>query len=287
MRKIAFSKILLLFFMILTISFLGFSKEKEFKSHWADSHIKIDGYNDDWTEVALASEKKVKVDYCFKNDAENLYVLFIFKDPKYLSSISTTGITLWFNSEGKKKKNYGIKFIQKRISAEALISRLEKEKGPLPEEEKEEIRGNPSYLINDTEIINKQSKSRSQSSENSKIKPAVFRVAKQQNSLVFEFAIHLKGMMEQAPAMGIEPGKKVKVGFEWGGMTKEMKSEVMRRSASLERSRSSTGDTTDNRANAGAGSSVPMGLLSGPKEYSFWVDVQLAQKLLSFARFLK
>ena len=264
--------------MILTISFLGFSKKKEFKSHWADSHIKIDGYNNDWAEAVLAVEKKVKVDYSFKNDAENLYILFIFKDPKYLSSISSTGLTLWFNSEGKKKKNYGIKFIQKRISAEALISRLEKEKGPLPEDEKKEILGNPSYLVNDTEIINKKSKSRSQSSESSKIKPAVFRVVKQQNSLVFEFAIHLKEMMEQVPVMKIEPGKKVKIGFEWGGMTKEMKSEVMRRSASLERSRSTGGDAADNKASAGAGSSVPMGLLSGPKQYSFWVDVQLAQK---------
>ena len=278
MKKAAFVKEILLLFLILTISFLGFSKEKEFKSHWVSSPVKIDGAKNDWAENALASEKKVKVDYAFKNDAENLYVLFIFKDPKYLSSISATGMTFWFNSEGKKKKNYGIKFMQKRISADELISRLEKEKGPLPEEEKKEIRNNPSYLINDTEIINKKSESRSQAYESSEIKPAVFRVMKQQKSLVFEFAISMKRMKEQAPGMGIEPGKKVKVGFEWGGMTKEMKAEVKRRSAALERSRSSGGDETDNRASAGAGRSVPMGVLSGPKKYSFWVDVQLAQQ---------
>jgi len=278
MKKAAFVKEILLLFLILTISFLSFSKEKEFKSHWVSSPVKIDGAKNDWAENAFASEKKVKVDYAFKNDAENLYVLFMFKDPKYLSSISATGMTFWFNSEGKKKKNYGIKFMQKRISADELISRLEKEKGPLPEDKKKEIRNNPSYLINDTEIINKKSKSRSQASESSEIKPAVFRVMKQQKSLVFEFAISIKRMKELAPGMGIEPGKKVKVGFEWGGMTKEMKAEAKRRSAALERSRSSGGDETDNRASAGAGRSVPMGVLSGPKKYSFWVDVQLAQK---------
>ena len=278
MKKTAFVKEILLLFLILTISSLSFSKEKEFKSHWVSSPVKIDGAKNDWAENALASEKKVKVDYAFKNDAENLYVLFIFKDPKYLSSISATGMTFWFNSEGKKKKNYGIKFMQKRISADELISRLEKEKGPLPEDKKKEIRNNPSYLINDTEIINKKSKSRSQASESSEIKPAVFRVMKQQKSLVFEFAISMKRMKEQAPGMRIEPGKKVKVGFEWGGMTKEMKAEVKRRSAALERSRSSGGDEADNRASAGAGRSVPMGVLSGPKKHSFWVDVQLAQQ---------
>jgi hypothetical protein len=278
MKRIVLVKEILLLLMILTISLSGFSKEKEIKSLWAASSIKIDGFKDDWAKVAFANEKKTKIDYAFKNDAENLYVLFIFKDPKYLSSISATGMTFWFNSEGKKKKNYGIKFMQKRISADALISRLEKEKGEVPEEEKTKIRKNPSYLINDTESINKKSKSRYQSSESSEIKPAVFRVMKQQKSLVFEFAINLKRMMEQAPGLGIEPGKKVKVGFEWGGMTKEMKAEVKRRSGALERSRSPSDDALSNRASEGAGSSVPMGIPSGPKKYSFWVDVQLAQQ---------
>ena len=276
MKRIAFAKEILLLLMILTISFSGFSKEKGVKSLWAASSVKIDGFKDDWAEVAVAAEKKVKIDYAFKNDAENLYVLYIFKDPKYLSSISLTGIMLWFNSEGKKKKNYGIKFMQKQISADALIARTEKEKGPLPEDQKKEIRNNPFYLINDIEIVNKKSKSRSQPSESSEIKPAAFRVMKQQNLLVFEFAIPLKRMMEQTSGVEIEPGKRVKVGFEWGGMTEEMKAEVRKRSAALERTRSTEGELTDDMK-AGAGSSVPMGLLSGPKKYSFWVDVQLAK----------
>ena len=188
-----------------------------------------------------------------------------------------TGITLWFNPEGKKKKNYGIKFIQKQISADALISRTEKEMGPLPEDKKKEIRNIPSYLINDTEIVNKKGESRPQPSESSEIKPAAFRVMKQQDLLVLEFAIPMKRMMEQTSGVGIEPGKRVKVGFEWGGMTEEMREEVRRRIAALERTRSSDTDATDNRAGAGVGSSVPMGLPSGPAKYLFWVDVQLVK----------
>jgi hypothetical protein len=85
-------------------------------------------------------------------------------------------------------------------------------------------------------------------------------------------------MREQTSEVGIEPGKRVKVGFEWGGMTEEMRADVKRGSAALERTRNSSSDPADNRAGAGVGSSVPMGLLSGPKKYSFWVDVQLAKK---------
>jgi hypothetical protein len=278
MRKKVLVKEILLVLMILTISFSGLSKEEEVKSYWTASPVRIDGFKDDWAGVALATEKKVKVDYAFKNDAENLYVLYIFKDPKYLSSISMTGLTLWFNPEGKKKKNYGIKFIQKQISADALISLTEKERGPLPEEKKKEIRNFPSYLIDHTEIVNEKSKPGSEPSESSKIKPAAFRVMKQQNLLVFELAIPLKRMTEQTSAVGIEPGKKVAIGFEWGGMTEEMRKEAKRRSAALERTRSSSDDAADNTAGAGVGSSVPMGLLSGPAKYSFWVEVQLVKK---------
>jgi hypothetical protein len=278
MRKKVLAKEILLLLMILTLSFSGLSKEKEVKSYWAASSVKIDGFKNDWAEVALATEKKVKVDYAFKNDAQNLYVLYIFKDPKYLSSIAMTGLTLWFNPEGKKKKNYGIKFIQKQISADALISLTEKESGPLPEEKKKEIRNFPSYLIDHTEIVSKKSKHGSESSESSKIKPAAFRVMKQKNLLVFELAIPLKRMTEQTSAAAIEPGKRVAVGFEWGGMTEEMRKEARKRSAALERTRSSSADSTDNRAGAGVGSSVPMGVLSGPPEYSFWVEVQLVKK---------
>lgn len=278
MRKTQFANTVLLLSMILIISLTSFSKDKAFRSQWAAEPVKIDGISNDWAKVALANEKKVKVDYAFQNDAENLYILFIFKDPKYLSSIGSTGITVWLNSEGKKDKDFGIRFIQNQVSAEELITRLEKEKGPLPEDEKKKIRDNPSYLINDTEIINKEDEPGSQPSESSETKPAVFRVMKQQNALVLEFAISFEKKPEEAPEMIRESGKNLKVGFEWGGMTKEMKAEVMRRSAALERSRTSGGDAADNRASGGAESTGPMGLLSGPKEYSFWVDVILGRK---------
>ena len=276
MKKTAFAKVVLLFFLILTISFLGLSKEQEIKSNWAASPVKIDGSNDDWAEIAFTSMKKLSLDYAFRNDAENLYVLFIFKDPKYLSSIAMTGMTLWFNAEGKKKKEYGILFIQKQISADALISRLEKERGPLSEDKKNEIRNIPSYLLNHTEIIAKKSKSSSQSSESSETQPAEFRFRKQQNSMVFEFSIPLKNMTAEVSVMRAELGKSIKVGFEWGGMTEEMKEALMQRSAALERSRSVDNDPTSNRAGAGE-SSVPIGSLKGPKKYEFWVDVQMAK----------
>ena len=98
MKKQVFLKTFLLFFLILALSLTGFSKSKKIASNWVVFPLTIDGSYDEWGDDALNFEKKVGVNYAFRNDAENLFILFIFKDPKYLSSISATGMTLWFNT---------------------------------------------------------------------------------------------------------------------------------------------------------------------------------------------
>ena len=105
MKKLALTKILFLFFFVSILSVSGLSQKEMISSRWASNQINIDGRSDDWKDEAFHFEKKLGVDYSFKNDAENLFILFVFKDPRYLSSINDTGMTIWFNLEGKKKKN--------------------------------------------------------------------------------------------------------------------------------------------------------------------------------------
>jgi len=237
----------------------------------------IDGSYDEWRDDVFNFEKKVSVDYAFKNDAENFYIIFIFKDPRYLSSINATGMTLWFNNEGKKKKNYGITFIKKQVSADAFISILEQQKGPLSEEEKINLRANPYYFLHNTKVISKKKESVSQASDSREIRQAVFRSMKQEKMIVYEFAIPLKNMTEQASGIGTEPGKLIKVGFEWGGLTKEMKEARIRKLAdtggSPERA-DMPGGSWSKGSSYGRGTS---GLSQSAKKYSFWVDVQIGQ----------
>ena len=80
------------------------AKEKLVNSTWCAVPLRIDGTSNDWRGAALAFEKKVQADFTFMNDADYLYILFIFNDLRYLSSIDQTGMTVYFNVEGKKKK---------------------------------------------------------------------------------------------------------------------------------------------------------------------------------------
>lgn len=80
--------------------------------------------------------------------------------------------------------------------------------------------------------------------------------------------------------IGAEPGKSLKIGFEWGGMTKEMRAALMRRRAAVasEASEGAKGfevrrDESDEGPVIGS-RDIPFE--KGAKKYSFWVDVKLA-----------
>jgi len=236
--------------------------------------------HNDWNNSALNFWKKVDVDYAFMNDAENLYILFIFKNPKYLSSISMTGMTVWFCTEGKKKKDCGLKFIKKKISADDFISLLEKKGETVSEAQKNMIRANASYILYDYEMITEKAEFSSEDSEGKKFEVPLFRDRMQEKTVIYEFSIPLKKVVELATGIGAEPGKSLKVGFEWGGASKEMKKAAASRIGSQDSkataSRATGSATQERRVSSGSGGLTRM-RRSLPKKYSFWVEVKLAQ----------
>ena len=277
MKKQVVLKTFLLFLLILSLSLLGFSKEKIITSNWVVNPLTIDGSNMEWRDDTLSFEKKVDVNFAFRNDAEYLYVLFIFNDPKYLSSINATGMTLWFDTEGKKKKNYGLTFMKRQVSADAFISILEKQKGPLSEEEKNDIRSNPRYFLHNIKVVSKESESTSQQAESEEVNLAIFRSERQEKMVIYELAVPLKRITEQAHGLGTEPGKIVKVGFEWGGLTDEMKKAIAEGREIPGTDAMRRGESADSWSARSSGFSRTSGSRQGPKQYSFWVDVQLAK----------
>lgn len=263
-----------LFFMVLALCIPGFSKEKKVEGIWASTPVKIDGSNSDWSNDPLTFEKKAKVDYAFRNDSENLYVLFIFKDTKYLSSINQTGMTLWLNTEGKKKEDYGVKFQRKALSADDYISFLEKMMGPMPEEKKKEIQSRPRYMLFLNEIISKKSENFIATGPSA---PA-FKSMRGKDMMIYEFRIPLRRAEGQLVGIGTEPGRILTIGFEWGGMTKEMRSEIMKKRAASskvsDREAGISGDVTRERDGVTGSNTMP---IRRPKKYSFWVEVKLAK----------
>ena len=270
--------IFFLYFAILALCTPGLSKDKIVESTWAASPVKIDGSNDDWKGDTLTLEKKVKVDYAFRNDSENLYVLFIFKEPeKFMSTIKQTGMSIWLNAEGKKKKDYGIKFQIQTVTADNYISLLEKMMGPMPEEKKKEIKSKPTHQIFHNEVIGKKGEASLIATG-----PAApsFNLGRGREVVAYEFRIPLKRGEGHPVGIGTEPGKNLKIGFEWGGLTKELRKQKLEQQTARS-ARGSAGGSTSLKGERGASGSSGFSMSrirSGVKKYSFWADVILAKK---------
>ncbi len=268
-------------FLMFSLASAGFCIE-EAKSTWASSPVRIDGIKTEWNSSILNTYKKTMVDYAFMNNGEHLFILFIFNDPEYLSSIDFTGMTIWFNRQKKKKKKCGLKFMKKQITADEYIAILEGQTGTVPEERKNKIRQNPNYIVFSHLVVTEEGDEYSEGGDRKIMKGVHFREGRLQNSVLYEFMVPLQEMSELAANISAEPGNSLNVGFEWGGATKEIKKAIASQLAASD-SKARAGRATSLTGERGRESSSDTPSLARirkrlPKKYDFWVEVTLAQK---------
>lgn len=271
---------LTLSFALLVLCHFSVSGAKVIESSWAATPVMIDGSGADWEGVAFTEYKPTKADYAFRNDAENLYVLFVFKEPReFMSSIRDTGMTVWLNTEGKNRKDYGIRFMIKTVSAEDYIVIYEEmAKIQLTEEQKTKIKSKKAYQVFHNEVIDKDGEPVQIVS--GPAAPA-FNTAGGGETVSYEFKIPLKKDETHPVGIGTDPGNTIKVGFEWGGSTPEMRQDKLANQTSQGvqgQAESGTSSATGERGVSGSsltGGLGSMARLRSPK-YIFWSEVQLA-----------
>jgi hypothetical protein len=259
---------------------MGMSDKKIVSSQWVPSSLKIDGFASEWQNVAKVSDKKLKVEYAFMNDAHNLYVLVAFNDPKYLSTINVTGLKTWISLDEKKTDEYGVRFKKKNISAEELIANIEKTNKALTEEQKGEISRKQKYISYEGEPLGKKEKAISVTPLDDQYKSPTFRTEIIEKSIVYEFRIPLmvkELWKDQEPDIT----KTIKVKIEWGGMIEEMKAAVMARramSASQASERAREFDVKDENEESIPGvGGRDLPFQKAPPKYSVRVNVRLAR----------
>jgi hypothetical protein len=265
--------------LVFFISGFSFSNDRKAESRWTGSPLKVDGRNDEWRSDNLYSEKKPDVSYAFKNDGRSLYILFVFRNLKSLNSIEATGMTIYCNPEGINKKNNGIRFIKESIPVNQFITLLEHQGKVLTEEDKGFLRTRSQYPVFEAyEIDNERKVITPAGPRRPDVEPPAFCAAKKENIVTYEFRIPLAFGAPHPAGIGAEPGKPIKVCFEWGGSAKKiLKAKASWPTpASLVSSDVLTG-TGETRAQEFLSSFDAM---SRPtletKQYSFWVDVKLA-----------
>jgi uncharacterized membrane protein YgcG len=254
------------------------------KSSWTVAPPAIDGVSGDWAGASFLTEKGVKVDYAFMNDGSHLYVFLAFKDPKYLSNIETTGINVYFNTEGKKKTDQGLRFYKRRVTGDEVIAIMEKRGEPLTDQDRASLQGQKIFYLYDWQPIAKDKEAVVLASSGTRPDYPVFKGKMIENAWTYEFKIPLANNETQPLGIGAGAGQTIKIGFEWGGLTEEMK-----KAAAARRGGRGNPTVIDMSASAeglggGGGGGGRSGVTGGggsqgggsPKQYDFWLDVQLA-----------
>ncbi len=257
------------------------------KSSWTVAPPVIDGVSGDWTGAAFLTEKGVKVDYAFMNDGSHLYIFLAFKDPKYLSNIEATGINIYFNTEGKKKTDQGLRFYKRKVTGDEVIAIMEKRGEPLTDQDRASLQGQKIFYLYDWQPIGKNTGAILPASSGTPPDYPLFKGKMIENAWTYEFKIPLAKNETQPLGIGAGAGQAIKIGFQWGGLTEEMKKAAAKRGGAPPATIGAsdwTGGSDDRSGGGGGGGGTRSGVSGGggsqgggsPKQYDFWLDVQLA-----------
>lgn len=70
----------------------------------------IDGQSSDWEGIPVISYEKEHASLRISNDDKNLYLLFETGDPRTARMIRISGITLYLDNSGKRRKDFFVRF---------------------------------------------------------------------------------------------------------------------------------------------------------------------------------
>jgi len=83
---------------------------REIESQWAAGAITIDGDMSEWPDSTRTYLKKEKALVGISNDGENLYLLFRFGEPAWLTAMAMGDLTVWVNTSGKRTRDLGFRY---------------------------------------------------------------------------------------------------------------------------------------------------------------------------------
>ena len=250
-------------------------------SQWTASPPRLDGLAGEWGPGSLLHVKKINLDYGFKNDGRNLYILLVFKDPKSLSSTDTAGMTISAGPKGTKTKNAGVKFVKRILTADQYILLLENQGANLTDEEKEQLRRRPQHSVFVAYAVDKKGKIIPPTGPATDVEPPAFQMRRQENLSTYEFRIPLASRGDQPAGIKAQPGETISVSFEWGGSGQKTRS--TRTSWSTPWSMVSGGALADNGETRAQEFLNDYDSMSRPslemKKYAFQVEVELAKEV--------
>lgn len=112
-----FTKKIILLIMLISAFSISNAKTLKLDSNWKEMEITIDGNDSEWENTKQYYEKE-NVALGFMNDDKYLYVCLSSTDMRDFGHFIRHGFNVYFDKNGKKKKNFGICILPVRMKNE-------------------------------------------------------------------------------------------------------------------------------------------------------------------------
>ena len=201
-------KIVILSILVVAVLLTG-CNSIELQSSWKDRTIKIDGNDDDWKDKKYYIRDK-NISIGVMNDEKYLYLCFYPTNRKLSEQLLRQGLTIWFNGEGKKKKDFGIKF---PLGLKNMMKDRSKTDSNFKDIEPEMIENMVKKKSKKLEILG----SRKEDVKTLEIKNLVgieIALGVQKGVFVYELKIPYEHNQVYSASVGAEPGSEICLYFE-------------------------------------------------------------------------
>lgn len=196
-------------------------KALEMQSQWSAEPIKVDGQVEDWSDTPLTYFEDEQVSLGLLNDDENLYILFCTRSQTWERLIRMSGVTMWLDETGGKKKDFGIRYIGGPSLSEMQKSGMLGEGGfrdNLTLKLRQHVTGERETIANQIEVLFEEGKQEIIIPADGSRGPAVGS-AVPQGIYTYEFCIPLREKNGDYYFIKPQPpGQTLGIGLEWGGI---------------------------------------------------------------------
>ena len=260
---------------VLGTSFLcgcGSGPAIEIQGHWSDSAVIMDGSADDWAGSPIEYSEEENISLGVRNDAENIYLVFLTRDEGLVRKIHMGGLTLWFDATGGKKKEFGIGYrgsipLMKELDEE---SRFRENMTP---EQKTRFQERESQMLGMITVI-KKGEEVSMPENNPKGLAAAS--AHQQGVFAYEFRVPIATHDSISYAIGSLFGEKISMGLEIAGISRDDREKMRRERPDM------GGPPPGGGMPGGPPEGLPEGSFRGDRgqmseKQEIWIRIHLAQ----------
>ncbi|MDD5247010.1 MAG: hypothetical protein PHS09_06440 [Candidatus Omnitrophica bacterium] len=251
-----FKRIAFIFLLpVLLILFLAGCEKTYLFSSWREQEITIDAKYSDWQQTAAHYDEKSKITLNLANDERDLYICLITRNRQIEIEAMESGFSVWFDPQGGQKKSFGVRFPislramgmsieeenkdhgkywrdqedmsglvdrkKERLSDRAFNQRLEMLEGLQERLEIVDDAPQPKKKGRLEEGLAKSAERDFSLQEAGKFGIEA-RVGRENDYFVYELKVPLVRSADHPHAIGIKEGQALGLGFEIGGMKKQM-----------------------------------------------------------------